>query len=132
MIFGYTLSSLRHQKGMRQKALANGLGLDPSLLSRIENGRTPPPDSSTFIEKVSLLLHLTDNEKALLSDCARADSQLGDFAIGASMDQIKLAMLFATNLKGLTSAQMIAIAAILNIETHKGCTQCQSEEYIMT
>lgn len=131
MIFGYTLSSLRHQKGKRQKSVAYGLGMDPSQLSRIENGRKRPPRSDTFIEKLSLLLELSDSEKTLLSNCARADRQLGEFAVGASVDQIKLAMLFANNLKNLTPAQVTAISAILDFEPqHRG--QPCAGEYIMT
>lgn len=131
MIFGYTLSSLRHQKGKRQKALAYGLGMDPSQLSRIETGRKLPPRSDTFLEKLSLLLELSDSEKALLSNCARADRQLGEFAVGASIDQIKLAMLFANNLKNLTPAQVTAISAILDIEPqHRRLPS--AGEYIMT
>lgn len=132
MIFGYTLSSLRHQKKVRQKTLAYGLGMDPSQLSRIENGRKQPPRSNSFIEKISLLLDLSDSESVLLSNCARAERQLGDFVVGASVDQIKLAMLFANKLKGLTPAQMTAISAILHIETNRGSVQRLSEEYIMT
>lgn len=121
MIFGYTLSSLRHQKGKRQKTLAYGLGMDPSQLSRIETGRKLPPRSDAFLEKLCLLLELSDSEKNLLSNCARADRQLGEFAVGASVDQIKLAMLFANNLKSLTPAQVTAISAILDFEPqHRG------------
>lgn len=116
MLFGHTLSSLRHQKGKRQKTVAYGLGLDPSQLSRIENGRKHPPRSDEFIEKLSLLLELSDSEKNHLRNCARADRKLGEFAVGASVDQIRLAMQFADNLKNLTSAQVTAIGAILNIE----------------
>jgi transcriptional regulator with XRE-family HTH domain len=116
MIFGYTLSSLRHQKGKRQKTLAYGLGMDPSQLSRIENGRKRPPRSDAFVEKLALLLELSDSEKCLLSSCARADRQLGEFAVGASSEQIRLAMLFAGKLKELTPKQITAIGAILDIE----------------
>lgn len=117
MLFGHTLSSLRHQKGKRQKALAYGLGVDPSHLSRIENGRKLPPRSDAFLEKLSLLLELSASEKTLLRNCARADRQLGEFAVGASVDQVKLAMLFADNLKNLTPSQVTAISAILAIES---------------
>ena len=131
MIFGNTLSSLRHQKKKRQKTVAYGLGMDPSQLSRIENGRKLPPRSKSFIEKLGLLLELSDSEKALLSNCARADRQLGDFTMGASIDQIKLALLFANNLRNLTQAQVTAISAILEIEPQHR-RQTSAEESIMT
>lgn len=131
MIFGFTLSSLRHQKGKRQKTIAYGLGMDPSQLSRIESGRKLPPRSDVFLEKLSLLLELSDSEKGLLSNCARADRQLGEFAVGATIDQIKLAMLFANNLKTLTPAQVTAISAILDIEPHHR-HQPSAGGYIMT
>jgi transcriptional regulator with XRE-family HTH domain len=131
MIFGNTLSSLRHQKGKRQKTVAYGLGMDPSQLSRIENGRKLPPRSDSFLEKLSLLLELSDCEKALLSNCARADRQLGEFAVGATFEQMKLAMHFANKLKHLTPAQVTAISAILNIEPHHR-HQPSAGEYIMT
>jgi len=131
MIFGHTLSSLRHQKGKRQKALAYGLGMDPSQLSRIENGRKRPPRSVAFLEKLSLLLELSDSEKTLLSNCAHADRQLGEFTVGATIDQIKLAMLFANNLKNLTPNQVTAISAILDIEPqHRH--QPSAGRYLMT
>jgi len=131
MIFGHTLSSLRHQKGKRQKSVAYGLGMDPSQLSRIETGRKLPPRSEAFIERLSLLLELSDSEKTLLRNCARADRQLGEFAVGASIDQIKLAMLFADSLKNLTPAQVTAISAIIGIEpSHRH--QPSAGGYIMT
>lgn len=119
MIFGYTLSSLRHQKGKRQKTLAYGLGMDPSQLSRIENGRKLPPRSEIFLEKIGLLLELSDSEKTLLNNCARADRQLGEFAVGASFEQIQLAMLFSNKLKELTPEQVTAIRAILSLNAAK-------------
>ena len=116
MIFGHTLSNLRQMKDKRQKWLAYSLGMDPSQLSSIENGRKPPPRSDSFIEMVCQILDLSNSEKTLLINCAHADRQLGEFTEGATIDQIKLAMLFTNKLKNLTPAQLTAINAILDFE----------------
>ncbi|STR44775.1 helix-turn-helix domain-containing protein [Iodobacter fluviatilis] len=116
MIFGFTLTCLRLQKGMRQKAVAHGIGMDPSQLSRIETGRKKPPNSDSLIKQLATQLELSSEETVLLYNCALADSQLGDFAVGATFEQVSLAILFANKLKQLTTAQITAITAIIAID----------------
>ena len=115
MIFGQGLSQLRHKKGQRQKTLASRLGINASVLSRIESGRKPPPRSDQFIEKISNELGLDAEEKAYLIKCAKTERQIGRFAMGANADQLNLALQFVENLKCLSRDKILAIGAILAI-----------------
>lgn len=53
--FGAMLRSLRQQAGLSQRDLAQRAGLDFSYISKIENGRLPPPAADTIVLLCSLL-----------------------------------------------------------------------------
>jgi transcriptional regulator with XRE-family HTH domain len=50
MLFGEALRVLRHKHGITQRDLASKTGLDFSYISKIENGRNPPPAADTIVK----------------------------------------------------------------------------------
>jgi HTH-type transcriptional regulator, competence development regulator len=46
-LFGPTMRQLRREKGISQRQLAEGVGVDFSYISKVENGRLPPPAADT-------------------------------------------------------------------------------------
>jgi transcriptional regulator with XRE-family HTH domain len=76
--FGQSLRELRRRAGLTQRELADRTGLDFSYISKIENGRVPPPAADTVLhisralgEPASRLLALTGK---LPSDVAQTVS----------------------------------------------------------
>lgn len=53
--FGARLRSLRQQAGLSQRDLAQRADLDFSYISKIENGRLPPPAADTIVLLCSIL-----------------------------------------------------------------------------
>lgn len=53
--FGAMLRALRRQAGLSQRELAQRAGLDFSYISKVENGRLPPPAADTIVLLCSLL-----------------------------------------------------------------------------
>jgi transcriptional regulator with XRE-family HTH domain len=47
--FGKTLQTIRRRKGTSQRELAKLIGVDFSYISKIENGRLPPPAADRVI-----------------------------------------------------------------------------------
>src|SRR5437867_6888694 len=47
--FGVALRELRRRAGLSQRELAERTGLDFSYISKIENGRLPPPAADTVV-----------------------------------------------------------------------------------
>jgi transcriptional regulator with XRE-family HTH domain len=60
--FSIQLQNLRRSRGLRQKALADLLCIDPANLCAIENAHRPPPRSEEFLEKLRYCLELSDDE----------------------------------------------------------------------
>jgi transcriptional regulator with XRE-family HTH domain len=50
MSFGEALRDLRRSAGFSQRELALRAGLDFSYISKVENGRTPPPAADTVVK----------------------------------------------------------------------------------
>ncbi|NVL89786.1 MAG: helix-turn-helix transcriptional regulator [Desulfobacterales bacterium] len=48
--FGNALRECRRAAKLSQRELANRIGLDFSYISKIENGRLPPPSADTIVE----------------------------------------------------------------------------------
>lgn len=113
--FSVQLQHLRRSRGLRQKALADLLGVDAANLSAIENGHRPPPRKSEFLEKVRVCLELSEEEFTDLKLRAEATQLLGPVVSGASPDQIDLALEFLRGLKGLRPPQLRVIRAALDM-----------------
>ena len=48
--FGQTLKEIRRSKGVTQRQLAAGVGVDFSYISKVENDRMPPPAADTIVK----------------------------------------------------------------------------------
>lgn len=113
--FSVQLQHLRRSRGLRQKALADLLGVDAANLSAIENGQRPPPRKNEFLEKVRVCLELSEDEFVDLKLRAEATQLLGPVVSGASPDQIDIALKFLRDLTCLRPPQLRAIGAILEM-----------------
>ena len=70
--FGHTLYQLRKAKGFTAKELACTIGVDPSYITLLENGRRSPPKRE-LIQKVAQALALTADDTAQLKSAAVSD-----------------------------------------------------------
>lgn len=59
--FGQTLRDLRRSKGLSQRVLAEKVGVDFSYISKLENGRLPPPAADTIV-KICEVLNVPPDE----------------------------------------------------------------------
>ncbi|GIV04306.1 MAG: hypothetical protein KatS3mg015_3136 [Fimbriimonadales bacterium] len=50
MSFGQRLRELRRNRRINQRDLAERVGIDVTYLSKIENGRMPPPSQETIVK----------------------------------------------------------------------------------
>jgi transcriptional regulator with XRE-family HTH domain len=48
--FGEALRQIRREAGLTQRELASKTGLDFSYISKVENGRNPPPAADTIVQ----------------------------------------------------------------------------------
>ena len=83
--FGQLLKSIRREKGISQRDLAEQVGIDFSYISKIENDRLPPPAAETTI-KISNILGVS--EEILLSNSKKISADMSN-AISSSASAIK-------------------------------------------
>jgi transcriptional regulator with XRE-family HTH domain len=72
MTFGERLRQLRLDKKLNQRDLASRVGIDFTYLSKLENGRMPPPASNT-IARLSKALGAQGDELMLLANKVPTD-----------------------------------------------------------
>ncbi len=72
MSFGAYLRSLRRQKRLSQKELADKVGIDHTYLSKIETETLPPP-SEKNIKKIAQVLGVSEDELLVLASKAPSD-----------------------------------------------------------
>lgn len=78
--FGEELRDKRRTAGLSQRELAERAGLDFSYISKIENGRIPPPAADTIV-KLSRILKVAPEE--LLALVGKLPSKVGE-SVGSS------------------------------------------------
>jgi HTH-type transcriptional regulator, competence development regulator len=113
--FSIKLKSLRESRGVLQKSLALVLGVGPSYLSALEQGRKAPPHNADFFEKLQRCLQLSTDELNELYSLATATETLGPLAVGTSPMQLEVAMYFASRITWLQPMHVRAIQAILDM-----------------
>jgi transcriptional regulator with XRE-family HTH domain len=64
--FGTELRKYRRQAGVSQRELARRIGIDFSYISKVENGRLPPPAADTVV-KICEVLNIEPNELLALT-----------------------------------------------------------------
>ena len=64
--FGEVLRELRRSRGISQRQLATKSGMDFSYISKIENGRLPPPSADTVM-KISNALEVAPDQLLALT-----------------------------------------------------------------
>jgi transcriptional regulator with XRE-family HTH domain len=72
--FGTKLREYRRQADMSQRELARRIGRDFSYISKVENGRLPPPAADTVV-KICEVLNIEPNELLALTGKLPSDVQ---------------------------------------------------------
>ena len=72
MTFGERLRQLRLENKVNQRDLASRVGIDFTYLSKLENGRMPPPAAGT-IARISKALGADGDELMILADKVPTD-----------------------------------------------------------
>lgn len=83
--FGQFLKSIRREKGISQRDLAEKVGIDFSYISKIENDRMPAPAAETII-RISQVLGVS--EEILLANSNKISADMSN-AISSSPSAIK-------------------------------------------
>ena len=82
--FGTALREYRRRAKFSQRKLANGIGLDFSYISKIENGRLPPPSADTIV-KICRVLEIEPEE--LLALTGKIPSKVTETVSGSRVAQ---------------------------------------------
>lgn len=95
--FGAMLRTIRQQAGLSQRELAQRAKLDFSYISKVENGRLPPPAADTIVLLCSILGVAADD---LLAATRKLPSEVEEnISASASAQQ------FLREAQGLTEEQ---------------------------
>lgn len=94
-IFGKILREKRRISGISQRKLAEKVGVDFSYISKLENGRIPPPSAETIL-KISKVLDCASEE--LLAAAKKMPSKIGDSLAAKPSAQRFLQEAFRLNL----------------------------------
>jgi transcriptional regulator with XRE-family HTH domain len=87
MLFGEALRELRRKHGVTQRELADKTGLDFSYISKVENGRNPPPAADTIVK---ICAALEEPPEQLLALTAKLPSDIHQTVSGSPAAQVFL------------------------------------------
>ena len=109
---GKFLRKLRIDRGELLKTMSEKLGISPSFLSSVENGKKNMP--TEWVEKISSIYNLTEQQR-MDFDTAIAESEKGvDMKFdGLSAEGRQLTVTFARKIKSLNSQQRDKLQQIL-------------------
>ena len=93
--FGIILRNKRRESGLSQRRLAEKVNVDFSYISKLENGRTPPPSAGTII-KISEALNCAPED--LLAAAKKMPTDIGDAIAAKPSAQRFLQEAFQLNL----------------------------------
>ncbi len=102
----------RRTKGVSQKALAIGIGIDGPRLSAIEHGRTGAPGAD-LIEKLSDELGLAGAQREVLAQAAAHDRVMREVVKNLDQDKHQLMALSLDAARLLTPEDRAALAAFI-------------------
>jgi len=105
---------LCQSRRIRRKELAYRLGVDPSYLSAIANGRKGPPGAS-FLHKARQNLALTDEESARLEAAMRCSKKWHQMPADANPGEHELVTKIFDSIGKLKPVQINLISEILKL-----------------
>ena len=123
--FGRYLTALRLNRRVKQKELAEALGVDPSYISVIESGKKAPP-SNKAIEEIVIALKLPRDEELLLWNYADQSIRVMHIPDDLPMETYALIQEFRKSLKKLSAGQVNVIRSVISME------RAESKERINT
>ncbi|MCP4597950.1 helix-turn-helix transcriptional regulator [Neptuniibacter sp.] len=113
--FGRYLATLRLNRQVKQKELAEALGVDPSYISAIESGKKPPP-SNRVIREIVGELALPKDEEALLWNYADQSIRVMHIPDDLPLETYALIQEFRKSLKSLSAGQVNVIRSVISME----------------
>lgn len=113
--FGRYLELKRKSRHLKQKELANLLGINPSYISLLETGKKPPP-AIHIREKISEVLNFNRDEKRHLKLYAEQSARVFHLPDDISLEVYLLANQFHKCIRDLSAGQAAAIQSILEID----------------
>ncbi|MDN3575693.1 helix-turn-helix transcriptional regulator [Chitinimonas viridis] len=116
--FADHLFQLRRSRGLRQKDLANLLGIGTSYLCALETGRKEPP-SEQQLARMAKAMALDQSEYAAFVEVANLSRRNLEIPIDASVDEYQIAHALIRRMGELTCEQVAAISMILKIDAKR-------------
>lgn len=117
--FADFLSNLRRARGLRQRDLAEKLGLGASYISALEACRKDPP-SLDQLDRLCRALHLTPVECSELKRQAQLSRTRIDIPVEASKEEFVVLHELAAQLGTLTPLQIQMIQMVLQLARESG------------
>lgn len=117
--FGLYLSTLRHRKRMKQKAVAEAMGLSPSYICEIENGRRNPP-SAQVIDSIAEVMSLSPGELRTLHEYAEQSVKVFHMPEDLPMEGYSCMHQMRRALRTLSSEQFSALESMIVALSTKG------------
>lgn len=119
--FSQFLRTLRFQRGLKQKELAEKLGYEPSYLSALERSEKGPPRED-FVQRLIRDLALNPDECAALDKALAASRRQLSLPATASIEEYQLMEMLRPRLGRLNPVQIQLIGLALRISEVDGPT----------
>lgn len=123
--FSQFLRTLRFQRGLKQKELAEKLGYEPSYLSALERSEKGPPRED-FVQRLIRDLALNPDECAALDKALAASRRQLSLPATASIEEYQLMEMLRPRLGRLNPVQIQLIGLALRISEVDGPTAAAS------
>ncbi len=114
--FGRYLSTLRLNRRVKQKELAEALDVNPSYISAIESGTKLPPSNKVLKETV-VFLKLAKEEEKLLWDYADQSIRVMHIPDDLPFETYAMIQQFRKSLRELSAGQVSVISSVLSMES---------------
>lgn len=119
--FSQFLRSLRLQRGLKQRELAERLGYEPSYLSSLERSEKGPPRED-FVRRLIRELALNPEECAALDKVLAASRRQLSLPVTASIEEYQLIEMLRPQLGRLNPVQIQLIELALKMPEAAGST----------
>ncbi|GAB3261472.1 helix-turn-helix domain-containing protein [Chitinimonas naiadis] len=124
--FSDHLFQLRRSRGLRQKDLADLLGIGTSYLCALETGRKEPP-SEQQLARMANAMALDQDEFGAFVEVANLSRRSLEIPVEASIDEYQVAHALIRKMGALTREQVGAINLILKIDAKRPLAQPYKE-----
>jgi transcriptional regulator with XRE-family HTH domain len=116
--FANHLLLLRRSRGLKQKDLADLMGIGTSYLCALESGRKEPPSASQ-LARMAAALQLNQDEQRMLVEVADVSRRSLAIPSDASIEEYEVAHAFVGRLGQLTHEEVDLIKLVLKINAKR-------------